>query len=265
MTTISKKGIRFRSTVADNDLVRRDAAWFLKRTDAISELLITPTQDFSYFRNRVIYTNPTGTEPGATTAFATTTNILKGVTVTQTETEWAYNQSDADPESQTMNQGVGVLADALRAYTDTPLTDTTDQTYTLTCVGNEYPLVNNFNDSTTINFIPRRYWGVSHLNLTTDALVRANLAFDELDSSRAVEKTFDASAGSPPNYLYFVYPTSWGVPTSTTMGGFAFSNYTVTTIVNFDNGTNTAWSLENYYVVRTNTQYNGAGIIWRLF
>ena len=130
-------------------------------------------------------------------------------------------------------------------------------TYTLNTVGDD-----SYADSasTSISFRWRRYWGVSNLVLATDVDVLANLS-GEFGSSRGVTKTFNASSGTPPNYLYFCYPTSWGLPSITYFGGFAFSDYTNTTIVSF---TNASGGQTDYYLIRTNNTYSSSGLVWQL-
>ena len=82
----------------------------------------------------------------------------------------------------------------------------------------------------------------------------------EFGTGRAVTKTFDASIGTPPNYLYFGYPQAWGAPTASTFNTFPFTDYTVTTATIM----NAQGASVPIYIVRTNNNYAGAGLVWSI-
>jgi len=233
-----------------------------------SELLIIPAHDLVTFTNTSHWAL-TGVEPAGSIGPSSTNYILSGLTVNRVELAWSYNHTDGSPHSQLIDNGVGALAVALRAYDHNPVAYAGNTTYILTAEGDEFPLVNAISQNTYLRFFNRRYWGVDTNDLLIDVaadatirgLVTGGTFSQEFCTARAVSKTFDASIGAPPNYLYFAYPTSFGITPQTYMGGFAFADWSSTTFVNFDNGTGFT---EDYYIIRTNPQYNGAGIVWQL-
>lgn len=114
--------------------------------------------------------------------------------------------------------------------------------------------------SSAITFtpLPKRYWGYLDANTTpTSAQVLATLGgSSELTSSRA--GTFTVTVSGSNKYLYYAYPTSLGVLTSLTIGGFetlpAFSPAATISLKNAKGYT------QNYYVYinRGNPQNAGS-------
>lgn len=234
---------------------------------AISELEIVPAHDLVTFRSTVTWPL-TGSEPGGSSGPATSNTVLRGLTVTDFNMIWTYNNGDADPHSQSLDHGIGALAVGLRAYNHTPVAYTTNQTYNLTAEGFEFPVVNPITGATTLLFLNARYWGVHSADLLVDAnaddTIRGLVGTTftrEFCPARAVTKIFNPALGAPPNYLYFAYPSSFGLPPQTFMGGFAFTDWSSVVFNNFDNGTGYT---ENYYIIRTNPQYNLGPITWQL-
>jgi hypothetical protein len=234
----------------------------------LSELLIVPAHEILTLTN-IAHWPLTGVEPAGSTGPASNTTVLRGITVNRVELAWSYNHTDGDPHAQSLNFGIGAIAVALRAYDIDPLAFAVNTTFTLTADGDEWPIPNPLTRDSIVAFLNRRYWGVHNADLLVDAaadatirgLVAGGTFSQEFCAARAVTKTFDASVGAPPNYLYFAYPTSFGLTPQTFMGGFAFADWDSVIFVNFDNGTGFT---ENYYIIRTNPQYNGAGITWQL-
>lgn len=229
--------VSFDGTIAIGDIAKRSGANTLGKVTGIPESLIVANQVLATF------TNTAGTQ-------------LKGTTLNNLTLDWTYNRTP-DPTSQTIDNGVGSIAVSLRtvALTAQGLTATT--TYNIDAVGDDLTASSL---ATTIQFLNYRYYGVSQNVLVTDADVIADLT-PEFISARAVSKTFDASVGGGNNYLYYCYPTSFGLPATSKIGGLDFSDYSVSTIVAFDNGTGFT---ENYYLLQTNTVQNGAAINWVL-
>ncbi len=234
---------------------------------AISELEIVPAHDLTVFQTKV-YWALTGSEPAGSSGFANNNSVLRGLTVNKVDIQWTYNNGDVDPHSQSINQGIGALAVALRAYSQDPTAHSTNQTYTITADGFEFPTPNVITRNSNLTFLNARYWGVHSADLLVDAnaddTIRGLVGTTftrELIAARAVTKIFDPSLGAPPNYLYFAYPTSFGLPPQTFMGGFAFTDWSSVVFNNFDNGTGYT---ENYYIIRTNPQYNLGPITWQL-
>lgn len=130
-----------------------------------------------------------------------------GVTVTSVQLNWSMNR---DPVSQSINQGIGSLPVAQRAYTHST-SFTSDRTYTLsaTSTGPETPSAN-----TSVVFRLKRYWGTSSNTSLTDGQIIA-LANWEYDTNVGMnEKVLNCSA----EYMYFCYPDSWGAATFTVNG-----------------------------------------------
>jgi hypothetical protein len=191
---------------------------------------------------------------------------LKGNTLNNFSLNWTYNRNSDDPASQTINQGIGAKAVNLRTHALVGVGLTANTTYTISAVGDDVlygaAVGNPSSLSTTVTFTNYRYYGVTQSVLNTDTAVKAALSH-EFEFGRAVTKTFDASAGGGNNYLEICYPASLGNPASTTFNGFAFTDYTVTTISNFDNGSSLPF-LEDFKCVTTNNTYSGAGIVWSI-
>lgn len=225
----------------------------------LSELLIIPTHDLTMFQTKA-YWPLVGTEPAGNTGFLNNPNVLIGVTVNQVDGQWTYNNADANPHDQSVNHGVGALAVALRVFSHMTAYTLTPETYTITANGFEFPIPNVITQNSVITFRNLRYWGVHNADLTVDPnaddTIRGLLGSTfnrEFITGKTVTKNFNASLGTPPNYLYYAYPSSFGAPATMTMGGFAFSQYSTSTFLNFDNGTG---YLENYIIVKTDLQYS---------
>lgn len=234
-------GITFDNTILVGDIAKRSGATTLGKTTAIPQGLIVPSQVLATFSH--------------------TAGIQElGSTLANLTLNWTYNRAP-NPTSQSINQGIGAIANNLRTKTQNGINLNATTTFTISAVGDDGT---NSSLQTTVNFQLKRYWGVSPNVLATDNDVKNNLS-NEFDTARPVEKTFDASQGGGNNYLYFCYPKAWGQPSGfpigTLFGGFAFSDYTLSTIVNF---TNPSGHSEDYYLLKTNNTYNSAGLIWKI-
>ncbi len=206
----------------------------------------------------------------ATYAVATFTNTagtqLIGTTLNNFTLNWTYNRNSDNPTSQSINNGIGAVAVGLRTRAVVAAGLVSSTVYTLSGFGDDalYGGTNApFSQNQTISFLNYRYFGVNSAILTTGADIVT--AFDaaptrEFASTKIVSKTFNASAGTPPNYLYYAYPTSFGAPTTTTFNGFTFTDYDLSTV----SLTNSAGYTEDYYILRTNNNYSGAGITWAI-
>ena len=181
-----------------------------------------------------------------------------GGTVNNFSLTWSYNRNSDDPTSQTINQGIGAVPVGDRSFAVVGAGLTNDTTYTINAVGDDgTPSALN----TTIQFSPMIYWGPYDAIISTDVEVLANLSGSEFRESRPFTKIFDASVGSPPNYLYFCFPVSFGAPVQTLFNDFIFNDYTQTTIVGFTNGSGFS---QDYYLLRTNNQYSGPNLKWEI-
>lgn len=167
-----------------------------------------------------------------------------GTTVNTVNLTWSYNK---DVTSQSINQGIGALANDVRAYNLTSLGLTTNRTWTLSASDGTTPRT----AGTTVSFLPKRYWGVWEDDApdNTDILTLSQ----ELSSSRAKSITFDCTGGRFPIYAW---PVSAGALSGVTVGGLAFSDYTVDTM----SFTNAQGYTQDYYVFTFNGIQTGAAI-----
>lgn len=136
-------------------------------------------------------------------------------------------------------------------YTYTALGLTSNRTYTLTFGDG----TNSGSVSRAVSFLPKRYWGVSPDATLSNSDILA--LSQELSSSKGKSITYDCSGG---NYFYWCYPASLGLPSGVTVGGLAFSDYTVTV----QSLTNASGYTQDYNVVRCNSLQTGAAInvVW---
>ena len=196
-------------------------------------------------------------------------NVLEGSTINDVTLDWTYNRNGDDPFSQTIDQGVGAVPVADRQIILGPaLGIVADTTYQIDAVGDDQsygaPVGNPSSRTTTIDFQPAYYFGVSQNLYATGAGIEGDAAIfasESLGNSRQRTYNFDASVGGGANYLYIAYPTAQGNPASTQLGGFNFNDYT---LIN-DDITNSAGFLRNYIILRSNNTYNGANINWEIF
>lgn len=203
-------------------------AGFTNVKEALDSLFYTPPQITSFTNNR-------GT-------------MEIGSSVADVTLSWSYNK---DEVSQSINQGVGDLVVGDRSETVAgPFT--ADRTWTLTMSDGEQTR----QASTSIAFRRRRYWGVSALTTLNNAQILA-LGGSEFATSFGKAITYNASGG---RYPYYAYPASFGVPSSVTVGGLAFSDFTVSVV----SLTNASGHTEDYNVIRFNNIQTGAAIsvVW---
>jgi len=155
--------------------------------------------------------------PPEITSFSLSLSTVEiGSTVTAVDATWTYNKAMA----------AATLTDATidpddRSYAFTGLNLTSSKTYTLTCEDAE---AGTDSASRTVTFTHKRYWGAITTTDPDDATLIA--LSKEFSTSKAKSITFDCTGG---RYPCFAYVATAGDPTSITVGGFAFSDYTVTT------------------------------------
>lgn len=167
-----------------------------------------------------------------------------GSTVTTLSFTWDYGGPAVTNQTLTG----ATLQPGDRSYTITGLSVTSNATYTLSATDGTTPT----SDSVSIQFQRKRYWGESALTTLTTANILA-LANSEFGTTPNKTATYNCSGGE---YPYYCYPTSWGALTNVTVGGLAFSDYTVAT----QSFTNASGSTTNYYVVRFNGIQTGSNI-----
>lgn len=139
-----------------------------------------------------------------------------GSTRATTTLTWSWNKAIV---SQSLNQGIGSLDPLARTYTyDTPI----NSNITFTITGTDGTTTKSA--STSVSFLPKRYWGVSIETSLTDADILA--LSQELSTSRTQTRTFDCSGGK---YFYFVIRTSYCNGISFKVNGLAFTDMDVVT------------------------------------
>jgi hypothetical protein len=166
-----------------------------------------------------------------------------GASVSNVNFTWSVNK---DPTTQSLNQGVGSIATTLRAYLFAgPYT--TNQTFTVT-VGDGQT---TDNASINVTFSPKAYWG-PWPDQTPDNAEILTLT-QALASGRARSVSYDCTGGRYPIYCY---PKSFGALSNVTVGGLAFSDYTLTEV----SLTNAQGYTQDYYLFSFNGIQTGANI-----
>jgi hypothetical protein len=167
-----------------------------------------------------------------------------GSTVSSLTLAWSLNKAMT---SLSINGGVGsVLGLTSKSLTGLSLTD--DITYSLTAADGQ----NTTSAETTIAFRNKRYWGVSASESLDNAGV-LGLSGSEFATDFEKSITYDATGG---RYLYYAFPETFGTPSHVTVGGLAFSDFTVS-ILSF---TNASGHTEAYNVIRRDLRFQ-VGIV----
>lgn len=199
------------------------------------------TADFAIINGELrLYVAPTVSLSGGST------NEI-GSTVANVALTWTCNKSmttrvlSAPVPTGDRDRGAGQNG----SYTHTGANLTTNTTYTIT-VGDG---VNTAQGTTSVNFRSKRYWGTSASTSLNDAGILA--LSGELATSRG--KSFTQNGNG--QYIYYVYPASWGAATFT-VNGLLNTDWTLTTQTHV----NASGYSTSYYVYRTNTIQNGTGI-----
>lgn len=170
-------------------------------------------------------------------------NYEIGSTRASTALTWTWNKTITE---QTLNQGIGSLDPSLRAYTyETDIN--TDTTFTIT--GSDGKTTKSA--STSVKFLPKRYWGVSAKTSLTDEEIIA--LSSELSTTRVQTRTFDCSGGK---YFYFAIKTSYCNGIAFKVGGLSFSDMLVET----RQFTNASGYTDSYNIYRVNNIQTGSAI-----
>lgn len=133
---------------------------------------------------------------------------------------------------------------------DVSVTNNTNQTFsgTVTTVDSK-----TASTSTTFTFQKRRYWGRSASASPDETIIEAVAGGgSELSTDTRAKSGFSISA-SGSNYVYYAYPSSYGLLTSITVGGFdSFNAFTITSV----SVTNSLGYEEVYYVYTSNNTFS---------
>lgn len=166
-----------------------------------------------------------------------------GEVVTQIQFNWATNWP---PETLSMNNGVGSIANNLTALLLQSLNITTDITYSLTA----FRLGSTKIANASLTFLNRIYYGVSP-SQTTNANDIKNMA-NILASGRARTITFNCTGG---RYFHYAYPSRFGAATFK-INGLTYTDMTLTVVPI----TNAFGFTENFNVYYCNVIQFGAAI-----
>lgn len=163
-----------------------------------------------------------------------------GSTITSVVLNWSLNKTMT---SASINQSIGSVLGVLTYTHSTSFT--TDRTYTITVSDG----TNSDSASTAIYFRSKRYWGT---NANTSLDSTAILA---LSGELSTSKTKSWSQNGNGQYIYYVYPASFGTATFT-VNGLLSTSWTLSV----QSHTNASGYSSSYNVYRTNNVQNGTGI-----
>lgn len=164
--------------------------------------------------NGLVVTFSLYTAPAATLANNQGT-VEIGATVASTVLTWTLTAGAITWQS--LDNSIGEIAPASTRTTTHTSSYTTDRTYTLTYTDG----VTTNTSSSSVTFLPHRYWGVSASATLTDAEVRA--LNQDYTQSRSQTRSLTTSA----SYFYFAWPAAFGAASSWTVDGFADDGWTL--------------------------------------
>lgn len=175
------------------------------------------------------------------TNFSVSPNIVEiGTTVSELTFSWNLNKIFT---SLSINNGIGSVTPSLLTLDVEDLTLTSNTIFTIT--GGDG--MNNDSASASLNFRSKRWWGTSPLSTLTGTDI-LNLQNSELATGRQQTRTINGGG----NYIWFAFPTSFGLP-SFVVNGLPNTAFTLQTVSH----TNESGNTQNYYVIRTDTIQNG--------
>lgn len=177
--------------------------------------------------------------------------VEKGTIVSSVTLSWSYNKT---PTSQSLSTSGTPAIPALnisdRSYVYTnPITS--NKTFSLSYSdGKTSPTT-----STSVNFLNKRYYGVSSKTDVSSQSALSLLVGDlsgELSSSRAQSRTLSGNN----QYMYFMYPASFGLATFK-VNGLQNTAWELSSV----SFTNSKGYTENYYIYRSTYLQSGSGIV----
>jgi hypothetical protein len=114
----------------------------------------------------------------------------------------------------------------------------------------------------TLSFNSKRYWGVnaSASLSNSDILALPGTLSGGSDFTPNFDLTVFYNCSGGPNYPYFCFPASYGIPTNVTVSGLSFTSFTTTP----QSFTNASGYTTTYNVIRFNFLQTGASIktVW---
>ena len=166
-----------------------------------------------------------------------------GATVASVSLGWSFNKT---PDTQSLNQGIGAIANNAIAHVHSAQTITTNRTYTLTAVRSGVTKT----ASATVSFLNRVYYGVHPSQTTDESIIEAMTNL--LSGTRSRTITFDCTGG---RFFHYAYPSRLGAATFQ-INNLTYSDVTRTTV----SFTNASGFTEDYFVYYCNVIQNGAAI-----
>lgn len=227
-------------TINDNDIM------LIERPVPHTNYWISMAQVKSYVNAGI---TPVLPGPSILTFVNNVNSVEIGTTVNSTVLTWTLGGSV--PTSQSINQGIGGVAVGTLTVTDSA-SYSVARTYTLT--------VANANGSATANtsvsFLNKRYWGPSAQTALDDNQINA-LSGELATTYLGFNHSISCNAGG--EYMYFAFPTAWGVP-KVNVNGLLNTDWTITTT----NHVNAAGNTTQYYVYRSNNLRHSSSDIVQL-
>lgn len=215
---------------ADESPTNRVASELLANDKAIREQMATMQEAI----DTLLYVAP------AVTSFTNSRgSVMIGTTLSSVALAFGFNKQMT---SVSLNQGIGGINPDWTTYTHNS-TITSNRTYVIT-VGDG---TNSASASTSITFLPPRFYGVSNQSTLDNAGVQA--LSSDLSSSRAQSRTITAAG----QYIWFAWPVSSGLATGFTVNGLANTAWTVTQLT----FTNLVGYVQSYYLYRSNELLTG--------
>ena len=147
--------------------------------------------------------------PGAPSVSNSVGTVEVGTTITSVVLNWSIALGSVPLSTQNIDNGIGSISTALRTYTHSGQSITSNRSYTVS-IGDG---ATNKTGSTTVAFSYRRYWGVSASSSLTDANIIG--LTQEFAASRGKTISGLTAAGQ---YIYVAYPDSWGAASFTVNG-----------------------------------------------
>ena len=122
------------------------------------------------------------------------------------------NPNNIKPNSITLNNETGLANTGTKQQNTLAVVKNTVGSHVFTIKAID-TLNKEINRTITINWLMKRYWGVSPLEEVTDDDIKA--MSQELSSNRVKTVTYDGTGGM---YPYFIYPTAFGDLNNTKVG-----------------------------------------------
>lgn len=187
--------------------------------------------------DQILYVAP------AITSFSNSVGAVEiGSTVNAVLLTWSVNKT-----MTTLTLDGASLTPSLTQKSLTGLNLTTTKSWTLAAGDG----TNTASRTSTVSFQAKRWWGLSAAAaLASDDILA--LGNSEFATGRGQSKTFNAAG----QYIYFAWPTSFGIP-AFVVGGLASSGWVQATVTHI----NQSGFTQDYFTFRSQFLQNGSGIV----